>query len=261
MRTKLAHTWKTGFIFFFYQLSRNPVSDLGAAENFIMGPVEAEQNHRRSLRNTRECARRQENGEQARRPTRNASLRSRRLQESTEQLEQQRQARNANLRLRRQQESAKQMGQLRQARNDSLRSRRQQESAKQLEQLRQARRESDRQRRQRQRLAQTDSHRQPLLIEFKSDLLTLLDHCTICSHAAFIGKTKKVSTSTLLETCPEFQPEHPTHSVLCSKCKTQTSKKVWPSWATSSCLCPDDIPVELVSLSSELFVCRGIGFI
>jgi len=38
-----------------YQLSCNPVSDLGAAENFIMDPVEAEKYRRRSLRNT-ECA-------------------------------------------------------------------------------------------------------------------------------------------------------------------------------------------------------------
>ena len=57
-----------GFIIF-YQLSRNPASDLGATENFIMDPVEAEQNCRCSLRNMRECARRQENSEQARRQT------------------------------------------------------------------------------------------------------------------------------------------------------------------------------------------------
>jgi len=54
-----------------------------------------------------------------------------------------------------------------------------------------------------------------------------------------------------LEICPEFQSEHPTDSVLCSKCKTQTSKKMWHSWATSNFLCPDDIHVELASLSSD----------
>jgi len=64
--------------YLFYQLSCNPASDLGAAENFIMDPVEAEQNHKRSLRYPTERLRRQENGEQARRLTRNASLRSRR---------------------------------------------------------------------------------------------------------------------------------------------------------------------------------------
>ena len=101
--------------------------DLGAAENFVMDPVEKEQNRRHSLRNTRKSARRQENGEQARRQSRNVSLRSRRHQESAEQMKQRRQARNDNLRLWRQQERAEQ-----------------------LEQLRQARRESDRQRRQRQ---------------------------------------------------------------------------------------------------------------
>jgi len=98
---KLARAWKkTGFIF--YQLTCNLASYLGAAENFVMDPVEAEQNSRCSLRNTKACVRRRENGEQARRQTRNASLRSRRnddslrlrkQQESTEQLEQQRQAR------------------------------------------------------------------------------------------------------------------------------------------------------------------------
>jgi len=46
-----------------------------------------------ALRNTRACVRRQENGEQDRRQTRNASLRSKRQQESAEQMEQWRQAR------------------------------------------------------------------------------------------------------------------------------------------------------------------------
>jgi len=75
----------------FYQLSCNPASDLRAAENFIMDPVEPDQNHGHSLRNTKECVRRQENGKQARRQT---SLRSRRQQESAEQLEQWRKAGN-----------------------------------------------------------------------------------------------------------------------------------------------------------------------
>ena len=162
-----------------------------------MDPIEAKQNHRHSLRNMREHAEDKKNGEQARRQTRNASLRLRR-QESAKQLEQRRQARNDSLRSRRQQESTEQMEQWRQARNDSLRSRRQQESAEQLER-RLARRESDRQRKRRQQLAQTDSHRQPLLIEFKSDLLTPLDHCAICGCVVFIDITKKVSTNTLLE--------------------------------------------------------------
>ena len=56
---------KTSFILF-YQLSRIPASDLGAVEDVIMDPVEAEQNCRRSLRNKRESAK-QENGVQARR--------------------------------------------------------------------------------------------------------------------------------------------------------------------------------------------------
>jgi len=50
-------------------------------------------------------------------------------------------------------------------------------------------------------------------------------------------------SSTLLEICPE----DPTDIVLFSK----WSKNVWPSWATSNCLSPDDIPVELASLSSD----------
>ena len=60
---------KTSSIFF-NQLSRNPASDLGAAENFIMDPVEAEQNQRRYLRNIRERKKTRER-EQARRLTRN----------------------------------------------------------------------------------------------------------------------------------------------------------------------------------------------
>ena len=54
--------------------------------NFIMDRVQAQRNRTRSLRNTRESARRQENGEQARRQTRNASRRSRRQQESANSL-------------------------------------------------------------------------------------------------------------------------------------------------------------------------------
>ena len=57
------------------------MSDLGAAENFVMDPVEAEQNCTHSLRNMRERTRRQENSEQDMKQTRNASLRSRRQQE------------------------------------------------------------------------------------------------------------------------------------------------------------------------------------
>ena len=118
-RTKLARARKkTGFIFC-YQLSRNPASDLGAAENFTMDPVEAERNRRRSLRNMRESARRQENSEQARRETRNVSLRSRRQQECAEQLEQRRQARNNSLRSKRQQESTEQMEERRQPERQS----------------------------------------------------------------------------------------------------------------------------------------------
>ncbi len=64
---------------------------------------------------------------------------------------------------------------------------------------------------------------------------------------AFADKTKKVSNITLLEICPEFQPEQATDT----KCKTQTSKGAWPSWATNNHLSPDDIPIELVCLSSD----------
>jgi len=70
----------------FYEHSSNPASDLEAAESVIMDPVEADQNRRRSLRNKRARVRRPENGEQARRQTRNTSLRSRRQQECAEQL-------------------------------------------------------------------------------------------------------------------------------------------------------------------------------
>ena len=41
----------------FLPAQSQPASDLGAAENVIMDPVEAEQNCRRSLRNNRESAR------------------------------------------------------------------------------------------------------------------------------------------------------------------------------------------------------------
>ena len=87
--------------------------------------------------------------------------------------------------------------------------------------------------------------------KFKSDLLISLEHCAVCHSLAFTDKTKKVSNTTLLEICPEFQPEHATDSVLCSKCKTQTSKGLWPSWATNNCLIPDNIPIELAALSSD----------
>ena len=99
--------------------------------NFIMDRVQAQQNCTRSLRNTRESARRQENGEQARRQTKNANHRSRRQQESAEQLEQWRQARNDSLRSMRQKEYTEQMEQGDKPemtvldRGDSLRSRRQ----------------------------------------------------------------------------------------------------------------------------------------
>ena len=139
----------------FYQLSHNlhQISEQQKTLSWIL----LKQNKTVStLSEIRERAQERENGKQARKQTRNDSFRSRRQQESAEQMEQ-----------------------WRQARNDSLRSRRQQENAKQLEQRRQTRRESDRQCRQRQRLAQTDSHRQPLLIEFKSDLLTPLSPCHV----------------------------------------------------------------------------------
>lgn len=116
------------------------------------------------------------------------------------------------------------------------------------EQRRQARQEADRQQRQRQ--AQFHSQRLSL-DKFKSDLLIQLDHCAVCNSIAFVDKTKKVSNTTLLEICPEFQPEHAPESVLCSKCNTQTSKGAWPSWATNNHLSPDDIPKELASLSSD----------
>jgi len=68
----------------FYQLSFNPPSDLEAAEIFyVIDPFEAEQNRRPSLRNTRAHVKRQVIGEQARRQTRNSSLRSRKQQETT----------------------------------------------------------------------------------------------------------------------------------------------------------------------------------
>ncbi len=121
---------------------------------------------------------------------------------------------------------------------------RQQESSEQVEQQRQARREADRQRLQRQRQACFDSLRQSL-DKFKLDLLIQLEHCAVCNYIAFADKTKKVSNTTLLEICPEFQPR-------CSKCKTQTSKGAWPSWATNNHLSPDDIlacdEVRLISL-------------
>ena len=60
-----------------------------------------------------------------------------------------------------------------------------------------------------------------------------------------------MSTTILLDTSPDFQPQQPIESVLCSKCKTQTTKELWPSWAVSNDMCPDDIPVELASLSSD----------
>ena len=97
---KLAHaqcTEEDRLHLLLYQLSHNPASDLGAAENFIMDPVEAEQIVG-SLSEIIERAKERENGEQARRQTRNDSLRSRRQQESAEQMKQWRQDRNASLR-------------------------------------------------------------------------------------------------------------------------------------------------------------------
>ena len=98
---------------------------------------------------------------------------------------------NNSLRSRRQQESTEQMEQQRQTRNDSLRSRRQLESAEQLttETIMPDKNLTDN--------ADKDSDwpilipRQPLLIEFKSDLLTQVDHHAICSCVVFIDKTKR----------------------------------------------------------------------
>ena len=73
----------------------------------------------------------------------------------------------------------------------------------------------------------------------------------MCNCLAFFDKTKKVSTTILLDTSPDFQSQQPIESVLCSKCKTQTTKGLWPSWSVSNYLCPDYIPVELASLCSD----------
>ncbi len=158
--------------------------------------------------------------------------------------------RNTGDQSRRHLESAEQVQARRQTRNTQGQLRSRQENPEQLEQRKQARRKADRQHRQRQ--AHFDSLRQSLH-QFKSDLLIQLEHCAVCNCIAFTDKTKKVSNTTLLGICPEFQPQpqHTTDSVLCSKCKTQTSKGSWPSWVTNNHLSPDDIPIELASLSSD----------
>ena len=53
--------------------------------------------------------------------------------------------------------------------------------------------------------AQIDSRRQPLLNEFKSDMLTQFHHCAACMYSciAFLDKTKKVAT--LLDICPTVE--------------------------------------------------------
>ena len=58
----------------------------------------------------------------------------------------------------------------------------------------------------------------------------------MCNCLAVSDKTKKViiNNTILLDTCPDFKPQQPIESVLCSKCKTIY-----------------DIPVKLASLSPD----------
>ena len=135
-----------------------------------------------------------------------------RLQANQEQSQQtRRQTRNID-RARRQLESQEDSQIRTQTRNTRDRASRQLESLEQSETRRQARRVLDRH-------CQT-VHRQahfycwrPSLDNFKSDSMILLDFSALCNCFTLSDKTKKVSNTILLDTCPDFQPQQPIEKV------------------------------------------------
>ena len=79
--------------------------------------------------------------------------------------------------------------------------------------------------------------------------MILLDLCAVCNYSAISDKTKKVSNAILLDLVQTSS----LNNLLKEYCvpSAQTAKGLWPSWALSNNLCPDDIPVELASLSLD----------
>ena len=130
-------------------------------------------------------------------------------------------------------------------------------SPEQREQRLQDRRESARLRRQaqsaEQRQNQLDIRRQlaHTVDKFKTDLQTTLVHCHVCSCLIFADKAKSLSSTILNELSDTYTQSTTDTVVLCSKCNTQILKQQWPSWAADNALSPDNIPLQLASLSCD----------
>ena len=144
--------------------------------------------------------------------------------------------------LRRQQQTPEQREHTLQTRceNDSLT--RQQQTLKQREHRLQTRRETVRLTRQQESSDQQHSRldqrrlRGKTVENFKADILVSLDHCHICHNLVFADKAKTITSSTLSPP-PDSQIDLSIDTLtLCSKCNTQITKKLWPSWTSDNAL-------------------------